>query len=203
MYVYVYYMMASHTIREANIPRHADSKKRGDILVQCKIGRFEDLVLDFSLTHPRSGVSKLHPVGDWKPGALDKTLHNKDRKHGIAYEQGNHAFLSLVADTYGKLSEDSVCFIWMLANAASTNSRLSQPHSDSASPESPDDFAVRRGSFFSRMRVQLGAAIAKAAAARFVTDGADDGLPVRVICEKRAPTGVSLLPDLPLYHAPC
>ena len=64
-----------YTTREANIPHHADSSKRGDILVQCKLGRFEDLVLDFSLTHPRSGTSKLHP------DALGHTLKNKDRKH--------------------------------------------------------------------------------------------------------------------------
>ena len=56
--------------------------------------------------------------------------------------------------------------------------------------------------FFLRMRVQLGTAIAKAATARFVTDGADDGLPVRIFCEKRAPSRASPLPDLPLYHAP-
>ena len=191
-----------YTTREANIPHHADSTKRGDILVQCKLGRFEDLVLDFSLTHPRSGTSKLHPIGAWKPDALGHTLKNKDRKHAISYEQGNHAFLSLVADTYGKLSDDFVRFIWMVANAASTNSRLSQPPSDQASTEPSDSFAVCRGAFFSRMRVQLGAAIAKAAAARFVTDGTDDGLPVHVVCEKRAPTRASSLPDLPLYHAP-
>ena len=104
--------------------------------MQCTLGRFEDLVLDFSLTHPRSCASKLHPMGNWNLDALGSTLKNKDRKHGIAYEQGNRVFLSLVADTYAKLSDDFVHFIWMLANAASTNSCLSQPRSDVASPES-------------------------------------------------------------------
>jgi hypothetical protein len=192
-----------YTTKEASIPRHADSSKRGDILVQCKLGRFEDLVLDFSLTHPRSGASKLHPIGDWKPDALDRTRKAKDKKHAISYEQGNHAFLSLVADTYGKISDDFVRFVWMVATAASTNSRLSQPPSDGAPAESPDSFAVRRGAFFSRMRVQLGAAIAKAAAARFITDGADDGLPIHVFGERKAPARASPLSDLPLYHAPC
>ena len=55
---------------------------------------------------------------------------------------------------------------------------------------------------FARMRVHLGAAIAKAAAARFVTDGADDGLQVRIFYEWRALSRSSPLPDLPLYHAP-
>ena len=53
------------------------------------------------------------------------------------------------------------------------------------------------------MRVQLGAAIAKAAAARFVPDNADDGLPVRIIWERGGLARASLLPDLPLSHAPC
>ena len=108
----------------------------------------------------------------------------------------------ITADTYGKISDDFVRFIWMVANAASTNSRLSQPPSNASSPASQDSFAVQRGSFFSRMRVQLGAAIAKAAAARFVQDSADDGLPVRVLWEKKAPSRAAPLPDLPLYHAP-
>jgi hypothetical protein len=44
---------------------------------------------------------------------------------------------------------------------------------DSADP-SPDSFAAQVGSSFSRIRVRVGAAIAKAAAARFVPDSADD-----------------------------
>jgi len=193
-----------YTTRESSIPRHADCAKRGDVLVQCKLGCFQDLVLDFSLTHQRSGASKIHPIGDWKPDALKLALKHKDKKHGISYEQGNHAFLSLVADTYGKISDDFVRFIWMVANAASTNSRLSQPPSDATPADSPDSsFAVQRGAFFSRMRVQIGTALAKAAAARFITDNADDGLPLHVVWERKAPQGASALPDLPLYHAPC
>ena len=88
-----------------------------------------------------------------------------------------------MADTYGKISDDFVRFIWMVANAALTNSCLSQPPSDQASSESSDSFAVCCCTFFSGMRVQLGTAIAKAAAARFVPDNDDDGLPVRIFCE--------------------
>jgi hypothetical protein len=51
------------------------------------------------------------------------------------------------------------------------------------------------------MRVQIGAAIARAAVARFFPDNADDGLPVHVHCE--TPASASPLPDLPLYHAQC
>ena len=96
-----------YTTSESAIPCHADSCKRGDVLVLGKTGRFQDLVLYFSMTHPRSGASKLHPIGDWKPDALNHTVKIKDGKHAISlfsYEQGNHAFLSLVADTYGKIS---------------------------------------------------------------------------------------------------
>ena len=72
-------------------------------------------------------------------------------------------------------------------------------------PQSPQILLLSRcrGAFFSRMRMQLGAAITKAAAARFVADGADDGLPARIFCERRALSRSSPLLDLPLYHAPC
>ncbi len=112
-----------YTTREAHIPHHPDSSKRGDILLQCKVGRFEDVVLDFSLTHPRSGSSNLHPFGEWKPDTVARTAKRKDIKHTIHYEQANHAFLSLTADTYGKISDDFVRFICMVANSAVTNSR--------------------------------------------------------------------------------
>jgi hypothetical protein len=155
-----------------------DPAKCGDILVQCKVAHFEDLVLDFSLTHPRTGSSTLHPVGSWKPDALANLTQSKTRKHAIIpYEQANHAFLSLTADTYGKLSDDFVRCLWMLATSASTNSRLSQPSSQDFADPSPDSFAAQVGSSFSRIRVRVEAAVAKAAAARFMPDSADDGLP--------------------------
>ena len=99
-------------------------------------------------------------------------------------------------------------FLWMMANSAAVaNSRLSQPQShDSSSVSTPvelDTFSAVRGSFFSRMRVQLGAAIAKAAAVRFITDNSDDGLPIHTCWDRRAHGCVPPLPDLPLYHAPC
>jgi hypothetical protein len=51
---------------------------------------------------------------------------SKDYKHAISYEQGQHAYLSLTADTYSKIPEDFVRFIWMVATSASTNFRPSQ-----------------------------------------------------------------------------
>ncbi len=82
------------------------------------------------------------------------------------FEQAQHAFLSLTADTYGKISDDFVCFLWMMATAASTNFRLSQPSPNSEPSLSQDTFTKLRGSLFSRFRLQIAAAIAKAAAAR-------------------------------------
>ncbi len=122
-------------------------------------------VLDFTLTHPRTGSSNKHPIGSWKPEALTTANNKKMKKHVIPYEQAHHAFLSLTADTYGKISDDFVRFLWMMANTASTNSRLSQPSPNSEPPLSQDSFTKLRGSFFSRFRVQIAAAIAKAAAA--------------------------------------
>ena len=201
-----------HTTNESQVPTHRDSNKKGDVLVQCKVGPYEDLVLDFSLTHPRTGASRQHPNGQWKAHAVATTERTKNAKHGISYAQGNHAFLSLIAETYGTISDEFVRFIWLVANYASTNSRLdrlsapsrSQPAASSQdSPHSSlDDFAVLRGSFFSRMRVQIAAALAKAAAARFVTDGADDGLPIRLFSTRHTAKQADPLPELPLYHAP-
>jgi hypothetical protein len=90
------------------------------------------------------------------------------------------------ADTYSKLPDNFVRFVCMLANSGSsgcvakinivtvtvtvtvTNSRLSQPPSQDSADPLPDSLAAQVGSLFSRMRVQIGAAIAKAAAASFV-----------------------------------
>ena len=99
-----------------------------------------------------------------------------------------------------------VRFIWMVANTAATNSRLSQSLSnDSSSDHLSDSFAVLRGSFLSRMRVQIGAAIAKAAAARFVPDSSNEGdnLPLHIPWQRGNPAMAAPLPDLPLYHSPC
>jgi hypothetical protein len=78
------------------------------------------------LTGARCGVCKLHAVGDWKPDALSHELKSQDSKHATSHEQGNHALVSLVADTYGKMADDLVRFMWMVANAGWTNCGLSQ-----------------------------------------------------------------------------
>jgi hypothetical protein len=153
------------------------------------------------------------------------TANNKKiRKHALSYEQAQHAFLSLTADTYGKISDDFVRFLWMMATAASTNFRLSQPSPNSEGPQlrkmnpprierieriepslSQDTFTKLRGSLFSRFRVQIAAAIAKAAAARFVPDSTNDGIPTFVVWDRgRKPlTNSAPEDDLPLYHIPC
>jgi hypothetical protein len=192
----------AYTAKESQIPAHVDSRKKGDILVECQIGRFQDLILDFSLTHPRYGASKLHPPGQWKPDGLAHLTKSKDNKHAISYEQGQHAYLSLTADTYGKISEDFVRFIWMVATSASTNFRPSELPSTDGPDAQLDEFAVQRGFFFSRMRVQVAAAIAKAAAARFVQDDVDDGLPLHTMYERKVADRALEMPDLPLYHVP-
>ncbi len=61
----------AYTAKESQIPAHVDSCKKGDIMVQCQLGSFQDLILDLSLTHPRYGASKLHLLGQWKAHGLD------------------------------------------------------------------------------------------------------------------------------------
>jgi len=168
--------------QQAQIPRllySTESTKCGDIIVQCKVAHYKDLVLDYSFAHPRTGSSTLHPVGSWKPDALTNLTQSKNSKHANPYEQANHAFWSLTADAHGKLSDDFVRFLWMLADSASTNSRLSQPSSKDSADPSPDSFAAQVGSSFSRIRVRDGAAIAEAAASCFMPNSVDDGLPLR------------------------
>jgi hypothetical protein len=107
-----------------------------------------------------------------------------------------------MADTYSKISDDFLCFIWMAAHFASRNFCLSEPSSAAgtaeASPALQDDYAVWRGSLFSHFRVQIGAALAKAAAARFLQDTVDDGLPIRVLYEHKLASQAPDIPDLPL-----
>ena len=52
------------------------------------------------------------------------------------------------------------------------------------------------------MRVQVAAAVAKAAAARFVQDDVDDGLPVHIVYERKVADQALEMPDLSLYHVP-
>ncbi len=126
-----------------------------------------------------------------------------------ADEQAQHAFLSLTANTYSKISDNFVCFLWMMATAASTNFHLSQPSPNSEPQDTftkpQDTFTKLRGSLFSRFRVQIAAAIAKAAAARFVPDSTNDGIPTFVVWDRgRKPlTNSAPEDDLPLYHIPC
>ena len=91
----------------------------------------------------------------------------------------------------------------LLANSASTNSRLSQPSCKDFADSSPESFAAQVGSSFSHKQVRVGAAVAKAAAVRFMPDSADDGLPVPVFWNKPTASKPSTTYDLPLYHKPC
>jgi hypothetical protein len=88
------------------------------------------------------------------------------------------------------------------ATSASTNFCPSQlPFTDTSAPML-DEFALQLGFFFSRMRVQIAAAIAKAAAACFVQDDVEDGLPIHTIYEQKVVGQALALPNLPLYHVP-
>jgi hypothetical protein len=127
------------------------------VLYVCvPVPHYEHSVLDFSLTHPRTGASSLHPVGSCKPDALANLTQSRNRKHAIMYEQANDAFLSLTADAHGKLSDDFVRFLWMLVDSASTNSRHSRPSAQDSADPSPDSVAAQVGSSFSCMRARMG-----------------------------------------------
>ncbi len=90
-------------------------------------------------------------------------------------------------------------FLWMLANSALT----SQPSSQDSADPSPDSFAAEMGPSFSRTRDRVGATIARAAAARFGPDSADNGLPLPVFLEQASSLETFHYLDVPLYHKPC
>jgi hypothetical protein len=73
---------------------------------------------------------------------------------------------------------------WLTPPKFSNEFSSSQPSSQDFADSSPDSFATQVGSSFPRIRVRVGAAIAKAAAARFMPDSADDGLPLLVFWNK-------------------
>ena len=68
---------------------------------------------------------------------------------------------------------------------------------------SPGVFAFLRASIFAHFRVWIATVIAKAAAARFVSDECADGLPIRVLYNRMKMSQAVPPPDLPLCHAPC
>ncbi len=91
----------------------------------------------------------------------------------------------------------------MTVTVTVTNFRLSQPSPNSEPSLSQDTFNKLRGSLFSRFKqVQIAAAIAKAAAARFMPDSTNDGIPTFVVWDRgRKPlTNSAPEDDLPLYH---
>jgi hypothetical protein len=53
------------------------------------------------------------------------------------------------------------------------------------------------------MRVQLGAAVVKAAAARFVPDSANNDPPIHIPWQRSVSAMAAPPPDLPLYHTLC
>ena len=90
----------------------------------------------------------------------------------------------------------------MVATSASTNFRPFELPSTDGSDAQLDEFVLQLRFFFSRMRVQVGAARAKAVAAQLVQDDVDDGLPIHTMYERKVAALALDMPDLPLYHVP-
>jgi hypothetical protein len=111
----------------------------------------------------------LHPVGSWKPDALAHVTQSRNRKHAIRYEQANRTFWPLTADTSHRQTLGRFPGCWL--------SQLGQIHVFlSHHPRTPP---IRRLNLLPRKRalcsrayrqVEIGAATAKAATARFVPD---------------------------------
>jgi hypothetical protein len=93
-----------------------------------------------------------------------------------SYEQGNHAYLSLIADTYCEF----VWFLWMVANAQCFNKFLSSLMISHLLWKLHQALWMTLLCyvvlcFHLRMRMQLAAALAKAATTCFMQNYADDG----------------------------
>ena len=139
------------TASKSIVPKHADSKHQGDILVTLSPAS-SPFVLDISVPHPYSGL------GEYKPNAVQEAYAGKVIKHRQAYESQGYSFLPAIGSTYGRQHPDLVRLQFIVANAqAEYIVKYLQPHKD---------FKTLAGYCFAGIKGHIGAAFARALAYR-------------------------------------
>ena len=197
----------------SGIPKYKSEKKKsekdknkenslGDVWIGEKIGGFEGLVGDFTMCHPRFGSSQAHKEGEWRLDAMDLAIKGKNNKHLKGYNIKNRAFVALVSDTYGVLSDDLVRFLWLLAHRAAEKS--DHDHGPMLGVDSNIGFVRRRSAKYARVCTYMGVAIAKAVVARIVHNSTIDSLEPFLWDSTWRNTGkFDVDGDLPVQHAVC
>ena len=158
------------------MPTHSQSEKRGDAVLDMQVGRFKQLVLGFTLIHPRVGTqSDNRQQGQWIRGEDDlaQVLRDKQMKH-VEYHDRDIEYGTLAATTYGRVGEDFVRFLWYMASRSNRCWEATMP--ESADDEVLKTTRKQNAISYTFMRSIISAVIAKATVARLVHDIVEDGL---------------------------
>lgn len=175
--------MCNFSTKPSGIPKHDPKKSKsdrikenslGDVFIQEKFGAFNGLVADFNMCHPRFGSSQVRGEGEWRCNAMQTAIKAKNDKHLSEYNKQNRAFVALVADTYGVLSDDLVRFLWLIAHKAAEKSE--QELGPVPGVDSDKGFVRRRSAKYARICAYIGVAVAKSVVARIIHNSTTDDL---------------------------
>jgi hypothetical protein len=75
----------------------------------------EQLVLDFSITHPVLGARSANGTMRWNDKVLAQKAKDKWNKHGCNYNVIGYAFAPCVMTTYGQIHGHLLCLLYVLA----------------------------------------------------------------------------------------
>jgi hypothetical protein len=141
---------------DKGVPSHlTSSKKVGDAL--CILSSdSRQLVLDYSIVHPRHGTP--NAAGQWYHEALANRVRQKWNHHGRPYATIGFAFAPCVMTTYGRMDAHLLRLLYILAKK---RAHLVHVHHR---PFSTIESLF--GRFFAQSRARVGAAVARGMALR-------------------------------------
>lgn len=148
--------------KATDVPCHPDSNKQADIIC-TPLEDFDTIAFDVTLVHPRTIRPNEH-TAVWNDNALRTKERAKITKHREAYRQlpkeqgGPFTFVPLAATTYGRMGDDFLRSLWLLARRE-TATTIAFERKDG-------DWNLLFGRFFGRIKARMHAAIAKAAVLR-------------------------------------
>ena len=141
---------------DKGVPSHLTANKKvGDALCTLSSG-CRQLVLDYTVVHPRLGTSAA--AGQWNQSALANAVKHKWNKHGSQYNVMGFAFAPCAMTTYGHVDANLLRLLYILAKK---RAHLVHVHHRPFS-----SFDMLFGRFFAQGRARIGAAAAKGMALR-------------------------------------
>ena len=114
------------------MPTHSQSEKKGDAVLDMQVGPYKQLVLDFTLIHPRVGTqSDGRQQGQWicAEDDLAQVLRDKQTKHLAYHDRGIESDGTLAVTTYGIVGDDFVRFLWYMASRSNRCWEVPMPES--------------------------------------------------------------------------